>query len=99
MAKRLRLLAADNPAPDPLLHLYLIIGLLSAGDQATAKLVADRTMIDLPEGPVEETSDLLRRALADPGFARMNRERIEYAVYLFVWNEDTSGRVIDTLFD
>lgn len=99
MAERLRLLAADNPAPDPLLHLYLVIGLLSAGDQATAKLVADRTMIDLPEGPVEETSDLLRRALADPRFARMNRERIGNAVYLFVWNEDTAGRVVDALVD
>lgn len=97
MAQRIRTLARYNPSPDPLLHLYLVIGLLGSGDREAARLIAERTIIEDPQGRFEQTSDLLRRALNDPRTARMNREELVDAVYLFVWNEPASERIVETL--
>lgn len=97
MADHIRTLARFNPSPDPLLHLYLLIGLLGSGDREVAKAVAERTIIDQPKGAVESTSDLLRRALEDPRVARTNRDEIADAVYLFVWSDAATEQIVGTL--
>ncbi|MBD2840637.1 tetratricopeptide repeat protein [Erythrobacter rubeus] len=96
-ASRIRTLARFNPDPDPLLHLYLVAGLLAANDRETAEIISRRATIENPEGLIEETSDLLRRSLEDPDFAKSNREELAQAIYLFLWNKRTTQNVLKTL--
>ncbi len=97
VAMRIRSLARFNPNPDPLLHLYLMVGLLAADDRDTARRVAQRADIANPEGPIEETSDLLRRSLEDPQVAFANRDTLSDAIYSLVWNEAATRKVVSAL--
>ncbi|MHA7818744.1 MAG: hypothetical protein ACX930_03740 [Erythrobacter sp.] len=93
----MRSLARHNPAPDPLLHLYLMVATLATNDVELAARVARRRVIDDPQTPIEVTSDLLRQALTEPGFASANRERIKSNLSLFVWNERSVERTLSAL--
>jgi len=89
--------ARNNPSPDPLLHLYLMVAAISIDDRTVAEQVARRTVIAKPEGPVELTSDLLRRSIEDPTFAEENRAALRENIRLFVWNKGAVDRIIERL--
>ncbi len=95
--ERVRALTEFNPDPDPLLRLYMIVGSLAAGDRDLAETVARRTMISEPQGAIEETVDLLKRAFADPALANKNRELLAESIYSFVWNEQATMAIVDAL--
>lgn len=97
LSTRVQTIARHNPDPDPLLQLYLVTALLAVDDHETAALVAGKTAIESPQGPVEETSTLLRRSLDNPAFARANRAQINRAIYLFLWSKAASDRIVETL--
>lgn len=87
--ERLRALARVNPDPDPLLHVYLLLGLIAVGDLETARDIAGRLVIDEPSGSLEGMSDLLRRSLEDPSFARTRRDELAANIRQFVWSESS----------
>lgn len=97
MEERVRALTEFNPDPDPLLRLYMIVGSLAAGDRALAEKVARRTMISEPQGAIEETVDLLKRAFADPRLAIEHRDLLAESIYSFVWNERATMAIVDAL--
>lgn len=87
----------NNPAPDPLLHLYLLLGLLGTGDRGEAVELAERMPIGDPSGIEEQTIALLQQAIADPGFARENAARLREEVRIFVWGERGVEKIMQTL--
>ena len=99
VAERVRALSEFNPNPDPLLRLYMIVGSLAAGDRAQAEKVAQRTMLANPQGAIEETVDLLKRAFTDPSVATDNRIELERSIYAFVWNERATSAILEALED
>ena len=96
-AKRLRALARYTPDPDPLLHLYLMLGLLAADDTQSASALAETLVISNPEGNVEQTSDLLRQALTNRAMARSNKAQLRSAIGLYVWNSDLADDILDRI--
>lgn len=94
-----RSLARYNPSPDPLLHLYLMVSTLATEDIELARQVARRRYIENPQTPVEITSDMLRRALTEPGYASANRDELKRSLAAFVWNEGAVDQLLDRLTD
>ncbi|MDN3645004.1 hypothetical protein QWY75_02150 [Pontixanthobacter aestiaquae] len=91
---QIEVLIEQNPAPDALLHNYMMYSALSIKRPDLAKLVAGRLVIENPEGAVERASDLMRKSIEDPDYFRKNKESVRSAVSLFVWN----ARALDTIF-
>lgn len=96
-AKRLRALARYTPDPDPLLHLYLMLGLLAVDDTQSASALAETLVISNPQGNVEQTSDLLRQALTNRAMARSNKAQLRSAIGLYVWNSDLADDILDRI--
>ncbi len=99
VAERVRALTEFNPNPDPMLRLYMIVGSLAAGDREQAEEVAQRTMLANPNGAIEETVDLLKRAFTDPSVATDNRTELERSIYTFVWSERATSAIMEALED
>lgn len=96
-ARRLRALARFTPDPDPLLHLYLMLGLLAVDDKQAASALAETLVISNPEGSVEETSDLLRQALTNRAMARANKAELRSAVGLYIWNPALADDIVERI--
>lgn len=94
---KLRALADFNPDPDPLLHSYLVVGLIAANDMEAATEFAGRLVIDRPNGQVEEMSQLFRLSLEDPVVARKNRDELRKAVYFLVWNDEATNQIVSRI--
>ncbi|MBV7265921.1 hypothetical protein [Erythrobacter ani] len=94
---RLLAIAQSNLNPDPLLHVYLMIGLLATEDRGMAASIADRLVIPNPDGLVEITADTLRRALNDRDFAKENRPQLETMVRSLVWNDGLASNILELL--
>ncbi|MEM7666161.1 MAG: hypothetical protein AAF250_09935 [Pseudomonadota bacterium] len=95
--KGLRSLINRNPAPDPLLHLYLLLASLSSQDRQSAETLVNRAAVDAPPGLESKTIELLETAMADREFAISNADEIRGAVRLFVWGDVAVDRVMDSL--
>lgn len=94
---RLRSLARYTPDPDPLLHLYLMLGLLAVDDRTAAESLAERIAIENPVGPVDVTADLLSRSLLDPAFAERNEAEVRAGIELFVWSPPVTEKIFNQI--
>ncbi|MEE4208180.1 MAG: hypothetical protein V2I43_02805 [Parvularcula sp.] len=96
--EQLRSMIARNPAPDTLLHLYLLVAALSTDDMDAARALVQRPRIAGDEQGLEErTIQLLQRALDDPAIARANEAEIRRDVGVFVWGDAGVERLIANL--
>jgi len=91
------LLLAVNPDPDPLLHLYLTLSLLARGQEDLAREATGRLIIGESQGLVEDTTESIRRSLADPDYFAANRPEIEQQIALFIWSENARRQIIAQL--
>ena len=98
-SRRLRALARFTPDPDPLLHLYLMLALLAVDDKPAAQAIADAQAIGNPTGSLELATNLLRRSLTDPAFAAENKDELQSAVELYIWNRELSDDIVDRVFN
>lgn len=95
--ERLALLISRNPAPDPLLHVYLLVAALGSNDLASARALAEKSPIHTPSGIEEETIARLHKAIGNREFALSQADRIERDVSLFVWAQGAPERILNTL--
>ncbi|MEM7688392.1 MAG: hypothetical protein AAF291_05155 [Pseudomonadota bacterium] len=86
-----------NSAPDPLLYLYLLIGLIGADKMTEAEALAQRLPVTDPSGMEQETIALLQRSIADPDYARANAPRLRKDIGLFVWGGTGAEKVVEAL--
>jgi len=99
LADRMTALARFNPDPDPLLHLYLVVGYLAANDFDGARMVARMAVNADSKGQVAKTADLLKQSIEDRSLALENREQLEQAISLYVWDPKVTQAVVKTLVD
>lgn len=90
----LRDMVERNPAPDALLHVYLLIAALSSGDQESAAILAARPRTGSLDSNERQAVELLHRAMIDPQFARANEELLRSSMKQFIWNDNGIDRVL-----
>ncbi|MEE4199935.1 hypothetical protein [Erythrobacter sp.] len=95
--KQLRSMIERNPAPDALLHLYLLIAALSTDDLHAARILSKRPRLVGEQGLEERTIQLLQRALDDPQIARTEEHALRRNVGVFVWGDAGVERLITNL--
>ncbi len=93
----LRAMIASNPSPDALLHLYLLIAAISLNDMETARNMAARTRLEGAPGIEEDTIAMINKGLANPDYARANRDTIRSNVRLFIWGEAGVDKIVENL--
>ena len=86
-----------NPAPDPLLHLYLLLGLVGNKQMDDAEALARRLPLARPEGLEQQAIARLQRAITDKAFAEANRDALREEIGIFIWGDAGVERVIDNL--
>ncbi|ALE16844.1 hypothetical protein AMC99_01552 [Altererythrobacter epoxidivorans] len=86
----------QNPSPDPLLQLYLVVSALAAEDIEAARMIEKRRNKDLPEGRIASTGDLLGKAIRDPAFAENNEDTLAKSLSVFVWDKRAVRKMIET---
>ncbi|WP_209348526.1 hypothetical protein [Pontixanthobacter sp. CEM42] len=95
--KDVEALIAQNPAPDVLLHVHMMIAALTIEDTALAVDAADKLVIGEASSSVERASTLLRRAILEPGFFAEHEKETREMVALFVWNESARRKITGRL--
>ena len=88
-----------NPSPDPLLYLYLLIGLIGDDKMDEVRELSQRLPVRDPSGIELQTIALLQRSIADPAYAKANAARLRKDVGLFVWGDAGVEKVIAALTD
>ncbi|GEM_PF-5392809 len=86
-------LSENNPSPDPLLRLYLILASEAVGLRNSVRFTCGTAALEEQEGAVGDTARLVCRSVADPTYFRANRRAVMEGVGLFVW----SGAARDNL--
>ncbi|WP_162627685.1 hypothetical protein [Erythrobacter sp. KY5] len=97
--KQLQSMVARNPAPDPLLHIYLMLAALSSGDEQSTLKLANRPQVSTQGGVEHETVQLLSSAVKDPDFARSNEGKLREAIGLFLWSDAGVDRIMSNLIE
>lgn len=80
-------LAINNPDPDPLLHLYLTLAVLSLDRPDVAREMAKSSKIETPITSVEIVSQFLRKRLLNERFSNADQQEFEKELALFIWNK------------
>lgn len=86
----------QNPSPDPLLQLYLVVSALAAEDIEAARMIEKRRNKNLPKGRIKDTGDLLGKAVRDPAFAKANEGTLAKSLSVFVWDKRAVRKMIET---
>lgn len=95
--KELEALIAQNPTPDALLHLYMMIAALSVERKDLANDAAAKLVIGRAASSVERTSTLLRRSITERGYFAKHEQETREMVALFVWNERARSTIYGQL--
>lgn len=90
-------LASNNPDPDPLLHIYLTLAVLSLDRPDIARALAKSTKIKSPQGPVEEVSQFLRKRLLNKQLGEAELLEFEDKLRLFIWNRSARQELLKQL--
>ncbi|MFU7527666.1 tetratricopeptide repeat protein [Qipengyuania sp. ASV99] len=93
----LRTIIADNPSPDALLHLNLLIAAVSMGDLESARLLAGRAQSNGAPGKEQETIRLLTMALIDPAMPPASRQALRAHISIFIWSDAGVDRIMQNL--
>lgn len=93
----LRTIIADNPSPDALLHLNLLIAAVSMGDLESARLLAGRAHFNGDSGKEQETIRLLTMALLNPAMSQARKREIRAHVSIFIWSDAGVDRIMQNL--
>ncbi|MGB7374124.1 hypothetical protein [Pontixanthobacter sp.] len=86
-------LVANNPAPDPILQLYLVFASLSIDRKDLALTASNRPVIQQSEGAIEAASLQLRNAVNDPVFYASNKSDVDRTIQLFIWNTEARRKI------